>query len=83
MFVLPPFEDNGLLFWAPDDLSQRSEVVCEVCSAFGYSFNEFVGEWVVSPSYSSGILAPPLWPQIFREQTGNKFLKYPVGVPKQ
>ena len=26
-FVLPPFEDNGLLFWAPDDLSWRSEVV--------------------------------------------------------
>ena len=21
MFVLPPFEDNGLLFWAADDLS--------------------------------------------------------------
>ena len=20
-FALPPFEDNGLLFWAPDDLS--------------------------------------------------------------
>ena len=32
---------------------------CEVCSAFSYSFDEFVGEKVVSPSYSSAILAPP------------------------
>ena len=35
------------------------KLFCEVCSAFGYSFNEFVGEKVVSPSYSSAILAPP------------------------
>ena len=26
-FVLPPFEDNGLLFWVPDVLCQHSEVV--------------------------------------------------------
>ena len=26
-FFLPPFEDNGLLFWVPDDLCQHSEVV--------------------------------------------------------
>ena len=26
-FVLPPFEDNGLLFWVPDVLCQNSEVV--------------------------------------------------------
>ena len=32
---------------------------CEVCSAFSYSFDEFIGEKVVSPSYSSAILAPP------------------------
>ena len=31
----------------------------EVCSAFNCSFDEFVGEKVVSPSYSSAILAPP------------------------
>ena len=30
-----------------------------VCSAFSYSFDEFVGEKVVSPSYSSTILGPP------------------------
>ena len=26
-FVLPPFKDNGLLFWVPDILCQGSEVV--------------------------------------------------------
>ena len=31
-----------------------------ICSAFKCSFSEFVGEKVVSPSYSSTILGPPL-----------------------
>ena len=35
------------------------KLFCEVCSAFSYSFDEFVGEKVVSRSYSSAILAPP------------------------
>ena len=35
------------------------KLFCEVCSAFNYSFDEFVGEKVVSPSYSSAILASP------------------------
>ena len=35
------------------------KLFCEGCSVFGYSFDEFVGEKVVSPSYSSAILAPP------------------------
>ena len=26
-FFLPPFKDNGLLFWVPDVLCQHSEVV--------------------------------------------------------
>ena len=26
-FFLPPFEDNGLLFWVPDVLCRHSEVV--------------------------------------------------------
>ena len=34
------------------------KLFCEVCSAFKRSFDEFVGEKVVSPSYSA-ILAPP------------------------
>ena len=39
------------------------KLFCGICSAFKCSFNEFVGEKVVSPSYSSAILGPP--PLIF------------------
>ena len=35
------------------------KLFCGDCSSFSYSFDEFVGEKVVSPSYSSAILAPP------------------------
>ena len=35
------------------------KLFCGVCSALKYSFYVFVGEKVVSPSYSSAILAPP------------------------
>ena len=54
-----PFEDNGLLFWVPDVLCGHSEVVCGIYSKFKCSFDEFVGEKVVSPSYSSTILGLP------------------------
>ena len=37
------------------------KLFCEVCSAFNCSFDEFVGEKVVSLSYSSAILAPPIY----------------------
>ena len=36
------------------------QLLCGICSAFTCSFNEFVGEKVVSLSYSSAILGPPL-----------------------
>ena len=35
------------------------KLFCRICSAFKCSFNEFVGEKVVSPCYSSAILGPP------------------------
>ena len=35
------------------------KLFCAVCSVFKRSFDEFVGEKVVSPTYSSAILAPP------------------------
>ena len=34
------------------------KLFCEVCCAFNCSFNEFVGEKVVSSPYSSAVLAP-------------------------
>ena len=35
------------------------KLFCGTYSAFKCSFDEFVGEKVVSPSYSSAILGPP------------------------
>ena len=35
------------------------KLFCGICSAFKCSFDEFVGEKVFSPSYSSTILGPP------------------------
>ena len=35
------------------------KLFCGICSAFKWSFDEFVGEKVVSPSYSSVTLGPP------------------------
>ena len=35
------------------------KLLCGIYSAFKCSFDEFVGEKVVSPSYSSTILGPP------------------------
>ena len=35
------------------------KLFCGIFSAFKCSFDEFVGEKVVSPSYSSSILGPP------------------------
>ena len=38
------------------------KLFCKLCSPFCCSFDEFVGEKVISPSYSSAILTPP--PQV-------------------
>ena len=46
---------SGCLMTSASD----QKLFCEVCPAFSYSFDEFVGEKVVFPSYSSAILAPP------------------------
>ena len=56
-FVLPPFKDNGLLFWVPvcPLLAIRSFFV-QFAQYSNVFFNEFVG---VSASSSSTILAPP------------------------
>ena len=40
-------------------MSSASIQFCGIYSAFKCSFGEFVGEKVVSPSYSSAILEPP------------------------
>ena len=40
--------------------ASSQKLFCGICSAFKWSFNKFVGEKVVSLSYSSAILGPPL-----------------------
>ena len=42
------------------------KLFCGLYSAFKCSFDEFVGEKVVSPSYSSTILGPPPWRKLLR-----------------
>ena len=59
IFFLSPFEDNGLLFWVPDVLCRHSEVVLWNLFSVQCSYDEFVGEKVVSPSHSSAILGLP------------------------
>ena len=55
-FFLPPFEDNGLLFWVPDVLCWDSEVVLWNLLSVQMFFWWICGEKVVSLSYSSSIL---------------------------
>ena len=43
------------------------KLICGIYSAFKCSFDEFVGEKVVSPSYSSTFLGPPLCFFLYKE----------------
>ena len=54
-----PFEDDGCFSGLLMSSASGQKLFCEVCSAFKCSFDEFVGEKVVSPSYFSAILALP------------------------
>ena len=56
------------------------KLFCTVCSAFKCSFDEFVGEKVVSLSYSSAILAPPSRIFNFMLKLANEKYKY-AGYP--
>ena len=75
-FVLSPFEENGLPFWVPGVLPSVQKLFCGSCSAFKWSFDEFMGEKVVCLSYSSAIIGlPPL----FFLQCGNLFFFPPIS----
>ena len=58
-FFLPPFEDLGCFSGCLMSSASIQKLFCGIYSAFKCSFDEFVGEKVFSPSYSSTILAPP------------------------
>ena len=53
-------EMMGYFSGCPMSSASAQKLFCVVCSALKCSFDEFVGEKVVSPSYSSAILAPPV-----------------------
>ena len=55
------------------------KLFCGICSAFKCSFNEFVGEKVISPSYSSTILGPP--PPPFNFDSLRQSLDFSAQVP--
>ena len=59
IFFLPPFEDLGCFSGCLMSSAGIQKLFCGIHSAFKCSFDEFVGEKVFSPSYSSAILAPP------------------------
>ena len=58
-FSLPPFEDMGCFSGCLMPSASIQKLFCGIYSTFKCSFDEFVGEKVFSPSYSSAILAPP------------------------
>ena len=58
-FFLPLFKDNGCFSQCLMSSASLQKLFCGIYSAFEYSFDEFVGEKVVSPSYSLAILGPP------------------------
>ena len=60
-FFLPPFEDLGCFSGCLMSSAGIQTLFCGIYSTFKCSFDEFVGEKVFSPSYSSAILAPPPW----------------------
>ena len=47
---------SGRLMSAATD----QKLFCKLCSLFNCSSDEFVGEKVASPSYSSAVLTPPM-----------------------
>ena len=59
IFFPPPFEDLGCFSGCLMSSASIQKLFCGIYSAFKFSFDEFVGEKVFSPSYSSTILAPP------------------------
>ena len=55
------------------------KLFCGICSVFKWSFDEFVGEKVVSPSYTSAILGPPLF-SLFKGYIGKYQSKYTLHI---
>ena len=59
LFSRTPFEELGCFSGCLMSSASIQQLFCGIYSMFKCSFDEFVGEKVFSPSYSSAILAPP------------------------
>ena len=59
VFLLSPFQELGCFSGCLMSSAGIQKLFCGMYSAFKYSFDEFVGEKVISPPYSSAILGPP------------------------
>ena len=59
IFFLPPFEDLDCFSGCLMSSAGIQKLFSGIYLVFKCSFDEFVGEKVFSPSYSSAILAPP------------------------
>ena len=66
VFLLSPFEELGCFSGCLMSSASIQKLFCGIYSMFKCSFDEFVGEKVFSSSYSSTILAPPLFLAHFR-----------------
>ena len=58
-FFLPPFEELDCFSGCRMSSAGIQKLFCGIYSTFKCSFDEFVGEKVFSPSYSSAILPSP------------------------
>ena len=65
VFLLSPFEELGCFSGCLMSSSGIQKLFCGIYLTFKCSFDEFVGEKVFSPSYSSAILAPPVFLYFF------------------
>ena len=60
IFCSTSFQREGVPSGCLVSSTSIQKLFCGSCSAFKWSFDEFVGEKVVSPLYSSAISGPPL-----------------------
>ena len=60
VFLLSPFEDLGCFSGCLMSSAGIQKLFCGIYSALKCSFDESVGEKVISPSYSPAILGPPV-----------------------
>ena len=56
-----PLKTMGCFSGRLMSVASDQKLFCKLCSLFCCSFNEFVEEKVITPSYSSAILTPPLF----------------------